>query len=239
MGEAMTAVKTADRIPVADMERIIAAALDGLDLSHDTEWIRPPSCPCHALGQGCESAQAVRCGCDTRRLDPADREAICGGQRTAACVSKLASVPGAFKCLGHTAEVPTPTGHTVTAGILVSALPACGEDGTVDTREAALSVLSVIEERLGGTYILRAHRLVKRLTEESELYEEAHGHGGAVPDPSPVTAVSVLKCAWCSAPIPVSRGPAARFCKNSHRISAHRAKKREAERANAGASPGR
>jgi len=54
MARAMTASKTASaRIPVANLEAIIAAALEGLDLTHDAEWHRPPGCPCHRLGRNC------------------------------------------------------------------------------------------------------------------------------------------------------------------------------------------
>jgi hypothetical protein len=64
------------------------------------------------------------------------------------------------------------------------------------------------------------------------------------PGPAENAAVAVpdfaLRCQWCSAPIPPERGPAARYCRNSHRVSAHRAKKRAEQRsANEVASGGR
>jgi hypothetical protein len=34
-------------------------------------------------------------------------------------------------------------------------------------------------------------------------------------------------CAWCHRPIPAERGPLARYCRDSHRVSHHRARKRE------------
>lgn len=140
------------------------------------------------------------------------------------------------KCQGYPVEVPTPAAHVVTLDILTAALTPDTE-GTVGKQEAATAILSVITARLSGDYILRAHSLAKRLSEVSELYEQARH----VPDSViPATAVSVLTCQWCQAPIPLARGPKARYCRNSHRVSAHRAKKREQERqANAGASPGR
>jgi hypothetical protein len=194
---------TVSRIPRAVVEQIIATALDGLDLTHDTAWIRPGSCPCRELpGRSC-------------LLPPEE-----GG------------------CQGHTAEVPTSDQHVVTAAILTAALPEPDQSGTLDAVQAALSVLSVIEQRLAPfPYTLRAHSLVRRLTEESERYE---GPAEGSSSTSPAVPVSVLTCQWCQGPIPLARGPRARYCRNSHRVSAHKAKKRQQERqANAGASPGR
>ncbi len=99
-------------------------------------------------------------------------------------------------------------------------------------QQAAEAILAVFRQRGPGSF------LGKELT---DLCEQKWPGPEAVPasDESPAAAVSVLKCAWCSAPIPLARGPQARFCKNSHRINAHRAKKREQERANAGTPPSR
>lgn len=59
-----------------------------------------------------------------------------------------------------------------------------------------------------------------------------------VPEAVPDSASFVLKCGWCGNPIPLARGKMARWCSNSHRVMASRAKKRR-ERVSAGASPGR
>ena len=68
---------------------------------------------------------------------------------------------------GGPAEVPTPAAHIMTAGILIDALPEPDPGGTLDQQEAATSILRVISGRLTGAYIIRAHSLVRRLTEES------------------------------------------------------------------------
>jgi hypothetical protein len=79
-------------------------------------------------------------------------------------------------------------------------------------------------------------RLAKVTSKEAEKVEQRMESG----ETGPAVPVSVLSCAWCSRPIPAARGPKARFCKNGCRVSAHRAKKRAAERqANAGAPGGR
>jgi hypothetical protein len=202
MQERMTAVNTSTRIPLEAMERIITAALEGLDLSHDCEWTRPESCPaCHASGG------------EERCLIPMEEG----------------------RCEGHTAEAGTPPEHQVTAAILISALPPDSGDGTVDAQEAALSLIQVIEARLPFSYTLRRDHLRKRLVAAAEEYELAHGAVSDVP-PSPGYSP---KCQWCTAPIAAARGPKARYCSNSHRVMASRARKREAERVNATASPGR
>jgi hypothetical protein len=225
--------KTADRIPVTAMEQIIHAALEGLDFSHDTIWRRPESCACHALGQSCESPQAVRCSCDTRHLTASERELLCrgGGEGQRSCDSKLAEVPGSFRCQGHTAEVDTPPEHVVNLDIMVAALPEPDNDGTLDMAEAGNSILSVIEERLRYPYSLRARHLVSRLAEQAEQYELAHG--GAVSDVSLSPGYSP-KCMHCGAPIPAERGPRAKFCKPSHRVAAAKRKRAARVAAEAG-----
>ena len=70
-------------------------------------------------------------------------------------------------CQGRAIEAGTPADHIVTGGHLLSALPVPGNDGTVDMAEAATGILRVISGRLTGAYIIRAHSLVRRLTEES------------------------------------------------------------------------
>lgn len=139
----------------------------------------------------------------------------------------LADIAGVITAAldGLDLEAGTPEPHKVTAGILISALPEPDNDGTVDTREAARSVIQAVEARLPYPYTLRRDQLRERLTEEAERYE-----GTGMPSSSPAVPLSVLTCQWCSRPIPLARGPKARYCSNSHRVSAHRAKKRQQER---------
>ena len=124
---------------------------------------------------------------------------------------------------GHAAEVPTPAAHIMTAGILISALPGPGPDGTVGTEEAALSVLHVITERLAPfPYTLRAHSLVRRLTEESEQYELAHAAPGAVA----VTPGSAARCMVCSAPLKAGSKSTRKTCGDNCRAALMRSRRR-------------
>lgn len=79
-------------------------------------------------------------------------------------------------------------------------------------------------------------RLARVVAREAEKAEQRMASG--IPDSGITDAgpVSVLRCQYCGNPIPAARGPQARFCKNSHRVNAHRRAKREAERA-ANAAP--
>ena len=183
-------VTAGTRIPLEAMKAIITAALEGLDLTHDTAWIQPESCSCHAGAQSC--------------LLPADEGS----------------------CQGHTAEVPTPPEHVVTAEILCSALPVPDSDGTIDTRDAALSVLRVIEARLAYPYSLRADHLVKRLTEDAELYEQQAGltESSDVPEDA---AVSALRCQVCSGPLPAGCKASRRTCSDRCRQQLRRIHRRE------------
>jgi hypothetical protein len=98
-----------------------------------------------------------------------------------------------------------------------------------DELEAATAICQVIRDR-GYAF------LVTELGTEWE----ARWASPEQETPAATLADSVLTCQWCQRPIPLARGPKARYCRNSHRVSAHRAAKRERERqANAGASPGR
>ena len=49
----MTTRTASARVPLEAMHGIIETAMDGLDLAHSCEWIRPDSCPCHVLGRSC------------------------------------------------------------------------------------------------------------------------------------------------------------------------------------------
>jgi hypothetical protein len=191
MGASMTAVKTAsDRIPVADLEAIIARALVPGDYEHDTEWARPDSCPCHDQG-------LQRC-------------------------TQYAGIRGS--CQGYPAEIDTPAEHVVTAEILTSALPEPDNEGTLDSQEAALSILSVIGERLSYPYTLRRDHLVKRLTEEAEEYELAHGLADTGVPQDAGQQSWMPKCQYCGEPCKDKR---ARYCRPSHRQQAYKRRKRD------------
>jgi hypothetical protein len=126
---------------------------------------------------------------------------------------------------GHPAEVDTPAAHMVNLDILTADLTP-DDSGTVDKAEAASAILRVIEERLlPHPYTLRAHSLVKRLTEEAERYE------GLAGTPSPDdrqqdTAEWMPVCQWrgCGQRC---KSRQARYCKPSHRNAAYKARKRE------------
>jgi hypothetical protein len=126
---------------------------------------------------------------------------------------------------GGPAETPTPAAHIVNPGILTRALPEPDADGTVDAQEAALSILSVVEERLSHPYTLRAHHLVRRLTEESEEYEAAHGDPG-VPATAPGSAA---RCMVCSAPLKAGSKSTRKTCSDNCRATLCR-RRRQAKR---------
>jgi predicted nucleic acid-binding Zn ribbon protein len=130
---------------------------------------------------------------------------------------------------GHAAEVPTPERHRVDPGILCSVLPEPDRDGNLDSRQAALSVLGAIEARLGGEYILRAHHLVRRLTEESEQYEAAHVAPG-VPATAPGSAA---RCMVCSSPLPAGSKASRKTCSDSCRQRRSKAMRKAAGEAKA------
>jgi hypothetical protein len=67
--------------------------------------------------------------------------------------------------------------------------------------------------------------------------EKAEARMAAGQGSHPGIPLSVLKCAWCGKPIPAARGPLARYCTNSHRVTAHKARKRQ--QATQAASAGR
>jgi hypothetical protein len=178
----MTTAAKADRIPLEDMREIITRALEPGDYQHDSEWARPPECPCHGQGRSCLAVQAA-----------GDRQS----------------------CQGHVIEIDTPEPHVVTAEILTAALPQPDHDGTLDSQEAALSVLRAAGERLGYPYILRRDHLVKRLTEESEAWEQAHGIADTgVPEEA---SDSVLRCMVCTRPLKAGSRASRRTCSDACR----------------------
>lgn len=187
----MTTTTTGTRIPLADMERIIEAAMAGLDLQHDSSWVRPPECPCHHLGTSC-------------LLPPEE-----GG------------------CQGYAAEIDTPEAHQVTAGHLLAALPVPDNDGTVDAAEAALSVMSVIEQRLSYPYTLRFHKLRDRLVAASEKYEQSAGlTDTGVPDSGSddiTGSLPVRHCQRCGTRYSPQR-ESSRYCDRNCRQAAYRSR---------------
>ena len=132
----------------------------------------------------------------------------------------------ATSCQGRAIDVPTPDEHLVSLDILTRALPAPDPDGTVGTEEAALSILTVITDRLCGDYILRAHSLVRRLTEISEEYETAHGvpAGPGVP----ATASSGARCMVCSKPLDPKSKASRKTCSDNCRARLYQRRKRAA-----------
>lgn len=128
------------------------------------------------------------------------------------------------RCQGHVIEVPTSPEHVVNLAILTAALPEPDNAGTVGAREAALSVLSVIQARLVPAYSLRADRLVQRLTEVSGDYELAHGQQQS-PDaiPIPDSALPMRCCAQCGEPYRPKRASSV-YCGQNCRQSAYRAR---------------
>ncbi len=75
--------------------------------------------------------------------------------------------------------------------------------------------------------IAERDRLAKVGEREAEKVEQRLESG--ISDASPSPGYS-LRCQYCGNPIPAARGKKARYCKNSHRVNAHRRAKREAER---------
>ena len=59
-------------------------------------------------------------------------------------------------------------------------------------------------------------------------FEELEGAAGTA---APTARSFALKCQYCASPIPPERGPKARYCKKSHRVIAHKARKRAEQRA--------
>jgi hypothetical protein len=139
------------------------------------------------------------------------------------------------ECQGFITEVPVSPDRALTADILITALPAPDAAGTVSGEEVAAAIFATITDRIGW-HPVWPDSLAKRLAAAfADLEDTGEADSGRVP--ASAVPVSVLACQWCSGPIPLARGPKARYCRNSHRVSAHRAKKRQ--QANAGASPGR
>jgi hypothetical protein len=92
--------------------------------------------------------------------------------------------------------------------------------------QAAEAIVQVIRDR--------GHAALLRSELEAEWERRWPDPVEAVPAAIPDFA---LLCQWCGNAIPAERGPKAKFCRASHRVSSHRAKKRAAGRANPGASP--
>ena len=167
-------------------------------------------------------------GIIARALEQGDYEHDCEWTRPDNCpchglgLQRCTQYDGiAGKCEGYPVEVPTPEQHLVNAEILNAALPEPDADGTVDTEQAARSVLSVINDRLSGDYILRAQSLTRRLAEQAELYEQAHH----VPDEHPEQeAGPAPRCQVCSKPLPAGSKASRRTCSDRCRQQMKRMK---------------
>ena len=156
------------------------------------------------------------------------------------CLAVQASscLTGVHECQGFVAHIPVGPGKSLIPEDLINALPSPDSQGMVDGAEVAAALQAVILDRIGW-HAYWVSSLAKRLGTAFGELEESLSSSGAPGTRQDAAPVSVLTCQWCQAPIPLARGPKARFCKNSHRVSAHRAAKRERERANAAASPAR
>lgn len=63
-------------------------------------------------------------------------------------------------------------------------------------------------------------------------------NSGPVPESAAADGPAPRACLWCHRPVPLQRGPLARYCKTGCRVSHHRARKREANRRSpAGTAP--
>jgi hypothetical protein len=98
------------------------------------------------------------------------------------------------------------------------------EQATRITARHAKEVLFAVLTSVADT--AERDRLAKVTAKEAGKVEQRMESG----ETGPAVPASVLSCAWCSRPIPLARGPKAKFCKNGCRVSAHRAKKRQQER---------
>jgi hypothetical protein len=107
-------------------------------------------------------------------------------------------------------DKPLPAGQSIAAAELVSSLPQPDQDGTVSGAEVASVLEPLIRSRLDWNPY-RRNQLARRLAEAFGTLEDASGQ-----DARDIIPVSVLVCQWCSQPIPLARGPRARYCKNSH-----------------------
>jgi hypothetical protein len=86
---------TVSRIPRAVVEQIIATALDGLDLTHDTAWIRPGSCPCRELpGRSCLlPPEEGGCQGHTAEVPTSDQHVVTAAIPPRHCLSLISPAP--------------------------------------------------------------------------------------------------------------------------------------------------
>ena len=113
-----------------------------------------------------------------------------------------------------------PPEHVVTASILTAGLKP-DTDGTVDKQQAAASILSVITARLGMfPHYIRAHSLVRRLTEEAEAYE------GKAEDTGVRASDCVLRCQACGGELPAGSRPSRRTCSDRCRAALMRTRRK-------------
>ena len=182
--------------------------------------------PRSAIAAAIEAAMA---GSDYTTAAGWTRPALCICHQTGR--SCLEPRPDRGTCEGFVASVPLPPGKAITAAELISILPQADQDGTVSAIAAGSALGQMVSERLSWNPYRRAQAFTRTGTALDSLEESLSPDHDRAAVPG-----FALKCQWCSGDIPPERGPKARYCRNSHRVSAHRAKKRQA---NAGASPGR
>jgi hypothetical protein len=85
--------------------------------------------------------------------------------------------------------------------------------------DAAEAIAAVFKQR-GHLFVMQE---MEAIWESRWPEPEQETVPAAIPD-------FALHCQWCSGPIPVARGKKARYCSNSHRVTAHKARKRQQER---------
>ena len=140
-------------------------------------------------------------------------------------VQAEACLPGyGNDCRGYIVHVPVSSEKSLTPDHLIAALPEPDSAGMVSGDEVAAVLQAVMLDRLSWhPYWLAS--IGKRLGTAFGELEDTEAPGNRQPE----VPVSVLKCAWCSRPIPVARGPLAKFCRNGCRVSSARARKRQRE----------
>jgi hypothetical protein len=136
---------------------------------------------------------------------------------------RLTDHPG---CPGYIANVSLPPDQGLTAAELAACLPEPDLAGTVSALEAGTALASLASARLAWSPY-RQRRLSRVLGDALADFEDSTAGMPARAAPAP----GQLRCQYCTDPIPPERGPKARYCKNSHRVIAHKMRKRAEEKA--------